>query len=65
MSADGVQHAVRESGETLTRGSERSAAGALMLAVAEVSLGGDEAAARVLADGVLAVIGHIDITSQG
>jgi|BarGraIncu00222A_1022003.scaffolds.fasta_scaffold22167_2 AcrR family transcriptional regulator len=39
--------------------------GALMLAVAEVSLAGDEAAARVLADGVLAVIGRIDITSQG
>jgi AcrR family transcriptional regulator len=39
--------------------------GALMLAVAEVSLGRDEAAARVLADGVLAVIGRIDITSRG
>ena len=39
--------------------------GALMLAVAEVSLGRDEAAARVLAGGVLAVIGRIDITSRG
>ena len=39
--------------------------GALMLAVAEVSLGWAEAAARVLADGVLAVIGRIDITSRG
>jgi AcrR family transcriptional regulator len=39
--------------------------GALMLAVAEVSLGGDEAAARALADGVLSVIGRIDITSGG
>ncbi len=39
--------------------------GALMLAVAEVSLGGDEAAAGALADGVLSVIGRIDITSRG
>ena len=39
--------------------------GALMLAVAEVSLGADEAAARVLADGVLAVIARLDITSRG
>jgi AcrR family transcriptional regulator len=39
--------------------------GALMLAVAEVSLGPDEAAARVLADGVLAVIARLDITSRG
>jgi len=33
--------------------------------VAEVSLGGDEAVARALADGVLSVIGRIDITSRG
>ena len=38
--------------------------GALMLAVAEVSLGGDTAAARALADSVLAVIARIDITSR-
>ncbi len=36
--------------------------GALMLAVAEVSLGGDIAAARSLADRVISVIGRIDIT---
>jgi hypothetical protein len=40
-------------------------AGALMLAVAEVSLSGDEAAARLLADGVIAVIARLDITSRG
>jgi len=39
--------------------------GALMLAVAEVSLTGDEAAARLLADGVIAVIARLDITSRG
>lgn len=38
--------------------------GALMLAVAEVSLGGDTAAARTLADGVIAVIARIDITNR-
>jgi AcrR family transcriptional regulator len=38
--------------------------GALMLAVAEVSLGEDAAAARRLADGVLDVISRIDITSR-
>jgi AcrR family transcriptional regulator len=37
--------------------------GALMLAVAEVSLGGDADAARALADGVLDVMSRIDITS--
>jgi AcrR family transcriptional regulator len=36
--------------------------GALMLAVAEVSLGGDIAVARSLADRVISVIGRIDIT---
>ena len=36
--------------------------GALMLAVAEVSFGGDIAAARSLADRVISVIGRIDIT---
>ncbi len=39
--------------------------GALMLAVAEVSPGGDQAAAGALADGVLSVIGRIDTTSRG
>jgi AcrR family transcriptional regulator len=38
--------------------------GALMLAVAEVSLGGDAEAGRALADGVLDVISRIDITSR-
>jgi AcrR family transcriptional regulator len=38
--------------------------GALMLAVAEVSLGGDTAAARSLADQVIEVIARIDITGQ-
>jgi AcrR family transcriptional regulator len=38
--------------------------GALMLAVAEVSLGGDADAARALADGVLDIIGRIDITAR-
>jgi AcrR family transcriptional regulator len=38
--------------------------GALMLAVAEVSLGGDVAAARSLADRVIEVIARIDITGQ-
>jgi AcrR family transcriptional regulator len=38
--------------------------GALMLAVAEVSLGEDADAARTLADGVLDVISRIDITSR-
>jgi AcrR family transcriptional regulator len=38
--------------------------GALMLAVAEVSLGGDIVAARSLADRVISVIGRIDITGR-
>ncbi|HWG13472.1 MAG TPA: TetR/AcrR family transcriptional regulator [Streptosporangiaceae bacterium] len=38
--------------------------GALMLAVAEVSLGGDVAAAQSLADRVIEVIARIDITGQ-
>jgi len=38
--------------------------GAMMLAVAEVSLGEDETAARRLADGVLDVISRIDIASR-
>jgi AcrR family transcriptional regulator len=38
--------------------------GALMLAVAEVSLGEDADAARSLADGVLDVMSRIDITSR-
>ena len=39
--------------------------GALMLAVAEVSLGIDTVAARSLADRVIKVIGRIDITGRG
>jgi AcrR family transcriptional regulator len=39
--------------------------GALMLAVAEVSLGVDTVAARSLADRVIKVIGRIDITGRG
>jgi hypothetical protein len=38
--------------------------GALMLAVAEVSLGADVAAARSLADRVIEVIARIDITGR-
>jgi AcrR family transcriptional regulator len=38
--------------------------GALMLAVAEVSLGGDTTAAQSLADQVIEVIARIDITGQ-
>ncbi len=75
MSADHAQYAVAESRETPPRGArgaepvDEAAAivltGALMLAVAEVSPGKDQAAARVLADRVLAVIGRIDIRSRG